>query len=124
MGIGLNGNLRVSDLGPLPDAAVPPTTLLEATCRRVEREAVVIALLHELDVRYASLATSTTSLVRDYRAALSTLGQSVTVTGAGLTTHGIAEDVTDSGTLILRLPDGSHRKLPYGEVSVRPGPLV
>ena len=120
IGIGLNGNLRAADLGSLPDAAVGPTTLFEATGRSIEREALLIALLQALDARYAQLiAGGSTTLLRDYRAALSTLGQPVTVTGAGTTTHGTAEDVTDSGALILRLPNGSRCELAYGEVTVR-----
>ncbi|HET7770039.1 MAG TPA: biotin--[acetyl-CoA-carboxylase] ligase [Chloroflexota bacterium] len=118
IGIGLNGNLRAADLGSLPDAAVPPTTLLEATGHPIEREPLLIALLQALDARYAQLTTGGSTVLRDYRAALSTLGQPVTVTGGG-TTHGTAEDVTDTGALILRLPDGSHRELAYGEVTVR-----
>ena len=120
IGIGLNANLPVSDLGPLPDAALPPTTLLEATGHPVEREALIITLLEELSTRYAALTSDAGSLVRDYRATLSTLGQPVTVTGAGHTTEGIAEDVTPSGALILRLPNGSRQELAYGEVTVRP----
>ena len=120
IGIGLNGNLRETDLGPLPNAAIAPATLLEAAGRPVSREGVIAALLAELDVRYAALPGGASELVRDYRAALSTLGRSVVVSGAGVSTEGIAEDVTEAGALVLRLADSSRREFAYGDVSVRP----
>ena len=121
IGIGLNGNLRTGDLGALPDAALAPATLLEVAGRPVEREAVIVALLEALDARYAALrAGAPAELRRDYRAALGTIGQAVTIGGASESVGGIAEDVTEGGALVLRLPDGSRREFAYGEVTVRP----
>ena len=119
IGIGLNGNLREADLGPLPDAAIQPTTLLAAAGRPVSREAVIAALLEALDSRYAADAGAGGVLLRDYRAALSTLGRRVLVSGAGVSSEGIAEDVTETGALILRLSDGSRCECAYGEVTLR-----
>jgi BirA family transcriptional regulator, biotin operon repressor / biotin---[acetyl-CoA-carboxylase] ligase len=120
IGIGLNGNLRADELGALPDAALEPATLLEVAGRPVGREAVIVAMLKALDTRYAALRTGAPSaLRRDYRAALSTIGQTVTVSGAGESVAGVAEDVTDRGALVLRLPSGRRREFAYGEVSVR-----
>ena len=120
VGTGLNGNLRAADLGALADAALPPTTLRDATGQPVDRERVVISLLEALDRQYRALNANQHAEIADaYRAALATLGQAVTVTGAGETIDGIAEDVNEDGALVLRLPSGARRALAYGEVTVR-----
>lgn len=120
IGSGLNGNLRPDELGMLPDAALTPTTLLEEVGRPVSRESVVIALLEALDSRYAALrAGAAADLHLAYRGALSTLGRAVTVGAVGERVDGIAEDVTERGALVVRLPDGGRRHFAYGEVTIR-----
>jgi BirA family biotin operon repressor/biotin-[acetyl-CoA-carboxylase] ligase len=119
-GIGLNGNLRAVELGAFPDAAAPPTTLLEAAGRPVEREAVIAALLEALDERYAAVcAGAIADIRRAFRSVLLTLGQPVRVSGAGWMIEGVAEDVTETGALIVRAADGARRELAFGEVTLR-----
>ncbi|MGI8424699.1 MAG: biotin--[acetyl-CoA-carboxylase] ligase [Chloroflexota bacterium] len=121
IGIGLNVNLSTAAFGRLPDAALAPTTLLQAAGQHVPREAVIVALLAALDLRYARLRSGALGdVAQDYRAALSTLGRAVSLTGAGQSVHGVAEHVTETGALVLRLVDGSRREFAYGEVTVRP----
>jgi len=48
-----------------------------------------------------------------------TLGRPVRIHSMSESWEGWAEDVDDEGALILRLPDGSHRRVISGEVSLR-----
>ena len=121
LGIGLNGNLPADQLGRLPDAASPPTTLLDEAGGAVSREDVLIALLTALDRLYATLPAGTSSLLERYRLRLRTLKQSVRVTEStsAAPIDGIAEDITHEGALIVRLPSGERRTYAHGEVTVR-----
>ncbi|HEU5314782.1 MAG TPA: biotin--[acetyl-CoA-carboxylase] ligase [Chloroflexota bacterium] len=123
VGFGLNGNLPAAGLGPLPDAALPATTLLEEVGRPVSREAFVVALLQALDDRYAALrAQRQAALLDDFRAALDTLGRPIRLTCPGEIVDGVAEDVTEDGALVVRLDGGARRTFAYGDVTVRPPP--
>ncbi|MBI3973788.1 MAG: biotin--[acetyl-CoA-carboxylase] ligase [Chloroflexi bacterium] len=122
-GIGLNGNLRASDLGPLPDAAVAPTSLLEELGAPVGREAIVIALLRAFDSAYAALRRGEFEAIWErYRSALTTLNAHVRIreaTAEADAIEGVAVDLTRDGALIVRLPSGERRIFGHGEVSVR-----
>ncbi len=124
VGLGLNGNLPASALGAFGEGAARPTTLLEEWGNVVSREALITHVIEGLDQLYAAVREGEWSAVlRPYRAFLATLGQSVRVVGAGYGKDGlvgVAEDVTDTGALVVRLADGERRELAHGEVSVRP----
>ena len=122
-GIGINVNLPAAALGALPDAATPPTTLLDEAGGPVSREALLLALLHALDGQYAGLVKGELeSLWQAYRARLDTLGHAVRVAVGAATVEGVAEDIGSAGELIVRLPDGRRRAFSYGEVTVRAVP--
>jgi len=121
LGIGLNGNLLVNQLGRLPDAASVPTTLLAEAGIAVSREDVLIALLTALDRLYTTLPAGASSLLARYRLRLQTLKQSVCIMERTDATpiEGIAEDITQEGALIVRLPSGERCAFAHGAVSVR-----
>ncbi|MGH2370265.1 MAG: biotin--[acetyl-CoA-carboxylase] ligase, partial [Chloroflexota bacterium] len=129
LGIGLNGNLDAEAVGPLPDAAMQPTTLQDEAGQPISREAVVIALLRAFDRAYALLrAGDATAMWQQYRVASNTLGHLVRIrpNSASVdlldpvgTVEGIAEDVTPDGALVVRLPSGGRQTFAYGEVTVR-----
>lgn len=121
LGIGINGNVPAGALGPLPDAAVPATSLQDEAGAAVSREAVLVALLRHLDRRYAAIGDEkhVGGLREAYRARLSTLGRAVRIVGAAAPVAGIAEDIAADGALVVRLPNGERRSFVYGEVTVR-----
>ena len=121
-GIGLNVNVPAAALGPLPDAAVVPTTLWDELGREVAREAILEALLREMDRWYGVVSRGDTAAVwRAYRERLATLGQPVRVAAGPETVDGVAEDIAPDGGLVVRLEDGMRRTFAYGEVTVRDG---
>jgi BirA family biotin operon repressor/biotin-[acetyl-CoA-carboxylase] ligase len=118
LGIGINGNVPAAALGPLPDAAMPATSLQDETGDAVSREAVLAALLRHLEQQYAAIADAG-ALREAYRARLSTLGRTVRIVGAERPVEGTAEDVAENGALVVRLASGARRVFAYGEVTVR-----
>lgn len=120
LGIGVNGNFPATALGPLPDAALPPTTLQDEAGRPISREELLITLLRTFDGIYAALQSGQGASIRQrYRAHLSILGHWVRLHAADGPIDGVAEDVTSEGALILRLASGARRYFTYGEVSLR-----
>ena len=127
-GIGLNVNLRGAALGPFPDAALAPATLLDLVGGPVSREDLLLHLLRELGRLYAGLCTGQAPGVREvhrrYSAALTVRGRPVRVTGSGEETDGVAERVTSEGALVVRLASGERRRFSYGEVTLRSSDLA
>jgi BirA family biotin operon repressor/biotin-[acetyl-CoA-carboxylase] ligase len=121
LGIGLNGNFAAAELGSLPDAALPPTTLQDEAGGPVPREPLVVSLLQELEQGYDQLLAGESRAVWErYRGFLSTLGQPVRI-AAGTVVDGVAEAISPDGALVVRLPSGARRTFAFGEVSLRPG---
>lgn len=85
--------------------------------RRIPRAAVVRAFLQEFERAWA---LSAADMMDAYRARSATLGQRVQVIGLSGTYTGMAEDVTDSGSLRVRADeDGEVREVLAADVSVR-----
>lgn len=113
VGIGINVNL---DLQAAPEISSIATSLIGETGAEVPRESALAALLNRFETLYDSPLPS---LVRAWRSHLETLGREVTVTLGNETYRGVADDVDDAGSLILRLPDRSTMTFEAGEVSLR-----
>ncbi|HEX5415689.1 MAG TPA: biotin--[acetyl-CoA-carboxylase] ligase [Chloroflexota bacterium] len=120
LGIGINVNLSVQDLGKIPGA----TSILAESGRTLNRNALARALLTALDERYGYLCQGDyPAVLSEWRERLNTLGKWVNLTIAGHTEGPFyAETVSDDGALILLRPDGSRFTAVAGEVSVRPRP--
>lgn len=114
VGIGLNVNL---DVDVFPEIAGLATSLRRETGHSVQREAVLVALLTAFQQHYDN--PDGAALLDDWRSRLDTLGRDVNVTFAGRTEHGVAEDVTGDGSLLLRRADGALLTFPAGEVTLR-----
>ncbi|HEX2033262.1 MAG TPA: biotin--[acetyl-CoA-carboxylase] ligase [Chloroflexota bacterium] len=120
LGIGLNCNFPVQALGPLPDAAVPPTSLQEDCGAPISREALLIALLRRFGQVYGRLEAGEGDTVwQSYRAALGIVGRAVRIQTNTAPVDGTVEDVAADGALVLRLPSGERRTFTFGEVSLR-----
>jgi BirA family biotin operon repressor/biotin-[acetyl-CoA-carboxylase] ligase len=125
VGIGLNVNLPAAVLGPFPDTALPPTSILDLTGRPASREGLLLYLLRDLGRLVGDLyAGREGDLLARYRELQTFLGHPVRLSGSGplsgKTVEGIAEEITADGALLLRLPSGERRPFAYGEVTLRP----
>lgn len=119
LGVGLNLNQEAEDFPP--DLRQTATSLRLATGREINKEQAEKALLHELNAVYLDfLTTGAEELVAAYRGLLTTLGQTVRVSGRAVTLTGRATDVeSTTGALILELADGRREVCAAGEVSLR-----
>jgi BirA family transcriptional regulator, biotin operon repressor / biotin---[acetyl-CoA-carboxylase] ligase len=114
VGIGLNVNL---DAAAHPEVAGIATSIAAELGCPISREQTLAALLNALERHYDR--DDAPALRQEWRSRLETLGQEVAVTFAGHTERGVAEDVDEEGSLLLRLPDGRLATFPAGEVTLR-----
>lgn len=101
--VGLGVNLSYP--GP-PEAG--GTSLLDASGRLVDRDALLSAYLSALELRAAALVDppAREAMVRDYLDALVTVGQEVRVEQAAASFVGVATGITDRGHLVVATGDG------------------
>jgi BirA family biotin operon repressor/biotin-[acetyl-CoA-carboxylase] ligase len=117
VGIGLNVNLEPRALGE--DLLMQATSLSQALGRPVPRLPLLLALLEAAEARYLALCQGH-SPHREWAERLVTLGERVTVSGAGPRLDGVAVGVNADGALQLRLDDGQLETVWAGDVSLRP----
>jgi len=115
LGMGINLNGARSDY---PDEmAATLTTLAEARGRPISRAAFAAALWARLERWLEVHADRGFGTIRAaWREMSSTLGQQVLVQTGQRELQGVAEDIDDSGALILRMPDGATERIVAGDV--------
>jgi BirA family biotin operon repressor/biotin-[acetyl-CoA-carboxylase] ligase len=111
VGIGLNVNLQVTAL----PAEFNATSVQLELGRTVSRVSLLQEALLHIEERYCALQAGE-SPVKDWAAALETLGRRVQVRTAQGTWQGLAEAVDDEGALLLRLDDGQVKRVLVGDV--------
>ena len=103
IGVGINVNWAVAEMPP--EIAGSATSLAELAGRRVDRAALLAALLDRLDVELAAIEAGESPLDR-YRAACRTLGSEVTVEVGSRAIAGTAAEIDDAGALVVETPSG------------------
>ena len=117
VGIGVNCNWNPASV---PELAGIATSLADAAGRPISRTDLFTALLRRLDTWYTRLNIGArTALWEAWRSRLAMLGRPVRAEVAGKVLEGIAEDVTDSGALIVRDAEGRRHELAAGEITIR-----
>jgi len=114
IGIGVNVNLRVTDIPEIREVAA---SLSEATGAPVDRAGLLRVLLEEIERLYLSL-DAPDAVFQEWRRRLVTLGRKVTVSGGGTRLYGLAEDVNPDGALLVRTPEGRLEPVLAGDVSL------
>ncbi len=120
VGIGLNVALDPTQHPEIADIA---TSLSHEAGHPVSRLAVLRALLQEADALYLRVREARVGapLLGEWRRHMAMLGQRVAIMESGAVVRdGIAEDVAEDGSLLLRLPDGRLITVLAGQVSLRP----
>lgn len=113
-GIGLNCNTDPDSFAPEVQALA--TSLKAVTGKAQDTQALVASLLRHLP--RVCLPEEKQTLMDAYRKHSATLGQPVKVLAETLYT-GLAEEIDDSGALLVRDEGGNLRRIQTGEVSVR-----
>ena len=135
-GIGVNVNGSIKELAEHASVQVPLTamaTTLESACgHRVNREVFIARLLQYIEKSYFALQQEITEkpkvgtvtrepftrLIRErWRSQLATLGRAIVVQQGNSVINGIAEDVDESGELLLRCHSGELVRITWGDVA-------
>ncbi len=134
-GIGVNVNGSIKELEKHSSIQVPHTaiaTTLESACGHiVSREVFIARLLQYIEKSYFALQQEIaersvvgivikepfTRLIRErWRSQLATLGRTIVVRQGNSVISGIAEDVDESGELLLRRHSGELVRITWGDV--------
>ena len=117
VGIGINVSQQAEDFGPV--AAPVAISLAQALGKAPRRTDLAAALLRALDRMYREFPTQRDSWYERYRKDCLTLGKHVQVLRGNETFTGVAEDLADDFSLIVRREDGTRETVNAGDVSVR-----
>ncbi len=121
-GIGLNVNQQAEELPTVQSLMLTPSSLRLETNEQIEREALFIQLCASFE-QYLLSSEARTVVFDRWRERLATLGEQVNVyTIAGQdrsTIQGVAEDVSETGDLLVRDCEGVLHKVSAGDVIVR-----
>lgn len=112
VGIGINVNLEATCLGGMSFSA---TSLSDEMGGQVSRIEIVRKLLAEIESLYIS-AQEDEIVYLEWQSNLETLGRQVSVKLCNTIYRGIAESVERDGTLIIRIGDGSLKRIVAGDV--------
>jgi BirA family biotin operon repressor/biotin-[acetyl-CoA-carboxylase] ligase len=118
LGVGINAN---TDLESFPsDIRGEMTTLKEELGYEMDRGRLMVRILGNFDERYKKLQLGEwQSLLKEWRDLAKFVGGYVKVESCGRVFSGLAQDVADDGALILKLEDGSLKKIAVGDVIVK-----
>lgn len=114
IGVGVNVNSQPIKISSISAIA---TSIFQETNTFTNRVAFLKSFMKELENLYLNVVDYD-SINREWKMYLDNIGDNITVRWGDHTYAGIAEDVDTNGSLILRLPDGSAKILPAGEVTL------
>jgi BirA family biotin operon repressor/biotin-[acetyl-CoA-carboxylase] ligase len=117
LGFGVNINIGQEDLDQaLGETAWGATSLKEVLGREIDRVAFAVTLLESLERRYDRFrAAEGKAIVQEWKAR-SCLGHRARIIERGRSIEGTAEDIDEDGCLLVRLDDGSLRRVCEGEL--------
>lgn len=118
VGVGMNLTFNVADHAEIRETA---TSLRAATGRDARVAAAADEVLGQLDRAYGELLAGG-DVVAAWRDTLDTLGTRVTFRSGNEELTGVAEDIADDGSLLLRLDDGQWARVSAGEVTSQHAP--
>lgn len=119
VGIGINANFDVENAFPekLMDVA---TSLKKELGKKVKLEELFKALLERIDGLYEQYThEGFVPIIEKWKSYAAFLGYTVQVTSGNIMFEGLALDVDTEGALVLRLKDGTIRRVFAGEFSLK-----
>lgn len=115
VGIGINIALTINDYPEIADTAI---SLESKTVKSNLNLKIIRSLIKEFDRLYLKLPEGK-SIYEAWRKRLITLGKQVRAISGRQTIEGIAEEVDEDGTLMIRKNDGELTKIVAGDVTLR-----
>ena len=115
VGVGINIALDVS---VDDEIAATAASLNRFAAQDVDRSELLRRIVQHMDALYLDLKRGKSPIL-EWRRWLDTLGRRVTVTHHGDAHEGLAEDIDDTGNLLLRRDDGDLLTLTAGDITLR-----
>jgi BirA family biotin operon repressor/biotin-[acetyl-CoA-carboxylase] ligase len=116
LGIGVDVNMEMGELPP--EVRGLTTTLAAETGAKINRTVLLQQLLRDLERRYRKFLKNDADILEEWKQLDLTIGNRVTVSGAGERVEGLAQGVDNEGRLIVRLEDGTSRTVAAGDVTI------
>jgi BirA family biotin operon repressor/biotin-[acetyl-CoA-carboxylase] ligase len=118
VGIGINANVELAHFPP--EFRASTTSLKKELSAHVSRAELVRDLLNEIEQLYAVFRErGPAPILEEWKALTNTLGARVQVIGQTEVVKGRAVDVDQDGALIIKLADGSLKRIIAGDLSLR-----
>jgi BirA family biotin operon repressor/biotin-[acetyl-CoA-carboxylase] ligase len=119
IGIGVNVNFEVKEVFP-KSLASTATSVKDELGRAIRLEELLRALLERLESVYDLLSErGLPAVIEKWKKYASFLGQKIEVTSGSEKSRGLALDVDGDGALLLKLDDGTVKRVHVGDVSLR-----
>lgn len=108
VGIGINANFAAASL---PEAMRPDSiSLLDVLGKKVDRAALMGAVLRESELLYATASSAGfSSIIDEWKANSCTIGREVVISSFGRGIRGIATDMSPDGSLVVTTRDGTEK---------------
>lgn len=118
VGIGLNADITLEKFSrSIRESA---TTLKEELKKEVSLEPLLCEIFYHIESEYiVLLKEGFAQVLSEWKALATFIGKHIEVTVVGRKFTGVAEDVDEDGSLIVRLSDGSAKRVMAGDVKVR-----
>jgi BirA family biotin operon repressor/biotin-[acetyl-CoA-carboxylase] ligase len=116
LGIGVDVNMEMDELPP--DVYSLTTTLAAEVGAKINRTALLQQVLRDLERWYQKFLGNEKDVLNEWKKLNMTVGNRITVSGAGEALDGLAQGVDNDGRLIVRLDDGAIRMVAAGDVTI------
>lgn len=117
LGIGVDVNMELEELSP--DVRELAMTLAGAAGKKFDRTVLLREILRDLDHWYQVFLSDVQDVLSEWKSLNMTIGNRITVSGAGETLEGVAQGIDNEGRLVIRLDDGAIRTVAAGDVTVQ-----
>ena len=119
IGVGINANINVKEEFP-EELKTVATSIENELGRKVRLEELLKLLLEKLDILYEQfLEEGFLQVLKRWKEYASFLGKEVEVMDEVKRLHGLALDVDDEGALVIKLEDGTMKRILVGDVSLK-----
>ena len=116
LGIGVDVNMEMGDLPP--EVRSLTTTLAAEAGAKINRTMLLQQLLRDLESWYQKFLKNDADILEAWKQHNLTIGNRITVSGAGEFLEGLAQGIDNEGRLIVRLDDGTIRTVAAGDVTI------
>ncbi|MCK9418188.1 MAG: biotin--[acetyl-CoA-carboxylase] ligase [Nitrospirae bacterium] len=116
LGIGVDVNMEMGELPP--EVRSLTTTLAAEAGAKINRTVLLQQVLRDLERWYQKFLNNDGDVLEEWEKLNMTVGNRITVSGAGEAFDGLAQGIDRDGRLIVRLDDGTIRTVAAGDVTI------